>query len=123
MWWWTGTGRRVAGRAESGRAGSARPVQFSTGVATAAADDTGYLVVTGTGGVYDARPDGLHRITSGALLAVGRTRWLTTECDDRHHCATVVIDRNSGVRRVLSLAVDDSNTPYGVISPTEAPPP
>jgi len=80
-------------------------------------DGGGYLLVTGTGGVYEARPDGLRRVTTGAVLAVGPTRWLTVECDDQYHCVNVVIDRANRARRVLARSVGDANAPPGVISP------
>jgi hypothetical protein len=67
-----------------------------------APDDAGGLLLTGAGGAYDARPDGLHRITTGTLLALGPTRWLTRECDSNHHCATVLIDRTNGARHTLA---------------------
>lgn len=79
-------------------------------------DGAGYLVVNATGGTYDARPDGLHRITTGSLLAIGPTRWLTEECDDQHRCSTVVTDRASGQRRILDTPVDRYEL-NGVISP------
>lgn len=92
-------------------------VRSPRGVELATADGAGYLVVPDVGGVYDARPDGLRRITTGELLAVGPTRWLTTECDDRHRCATVVIDRRSGARRVLGPPLGGVDAPHGVIAP------
>jgi hypothetical protein len=75
-------------------------------------DQAGYLLFTGTGGVYDTRPTGVsdagtepqggvRRVTAGALLAAGPTRWLTLECDDRGSCTTVVTDRRTGHRRNL----------------------
>jgi hypothetical protein len=69
--------------------------------AQAVSDGAGYLLFSGTGGVYDARPGGLHRITTGSLLAAGPTGWLATDCDDDHRCVTVLIDRASGARRVV----------------------
>jgi hypothetical protein len=81
-------------------------------------DNAGGLIFTDYAGAYALRPDGLHRITRGALLAAGRTRWLVAECDDQHNCATMVIDRARGTRRVLGPVVQgyDSVKP-GVISP------
>jgi len=87
------------------------------GTGYVASDGAGYLLVTATGGVYDARPDGVRRVTVGVVLAVGPTRWLTMECDDQHRCATVVIDRVSGARRILAGAVAAANASLGVISP------
>jgi hypothetical protein len=71
----------------------------------------------GLGGVYDARPDGIRRVTTGALVAVGRTRWLTMECDDQDRCSSVVIDRASGARHVLGGTPSFVNAGIGVISP------
>jgi hypothetical protein len=79
-------------------------------------DGAGYLLLPGVGGVYDVRPDGLHRITTGALLAVGPTGWLVTECDEQDHCHTVLIGRLDGSRRVLSPASVGRDL-RGVISP------
>jgi hypothetical protein len=79
-------------------------------------DGAGYLMTYLSGGVYDARPGSLRRITSGELLAIGRTRWLTEECDDQHRCTLDVIDRSTGRHRVLG-PTSDRNDPPGVISP------
>lgn len=62
-------------------------------------DGAGFLLFADTGGVYDARPDGIHRITSGLLQAIGPRHWLTAECDARYRCASVVIGRDTGARR------------------------
>jgi hypothetical protein len=42
-------------------------------------DGAGYLLVPGFGGVYDARPDGMHRVTGGQVLASGPTGWLVSD--------------------------------------------
>jgi hypothetical protein len=83
-------------------------------------DGTGYLLLTGPGGVFAARPDGVHQVSTGALLAVGPTRWLTLECDDQHRCATIVVDRHTGARRVLAGYAGQANRQPGVISPNGA---
>jgi hypothetical protein len=83
---------------------------------SAETDRTGYVLLSGPGGVYDARPGGLRRVTTGRLLAAGPTRWLTFECDDQYRCATVVTDRGTGAQR----RVGGSLRPYGptgVIAP------
>jgi hypothetical protein len=85
-----------------------------------APDGAGYLIVTaGLGGVYDLRPSGLRRITTGALLAVGPTRWLVAECTKQAGCAPVVINQATGSRRALpSFGADLSDpTISGVIAP------
>ena len=60
----------------------------------------------GIGGMYDIGPDGVHRITTGTLLGIGRTRWLTAECDEQYNCATIVIDRSSGSRAASNRDID-----------------
>jgi hypothetical protein len=84
-------------------------------------DGRGYLLVTRASGVYDARPDGLRRVTTGQLLAVGPTRWLTIRCVRHRQCVEVVIDRARGTRHVLGQPVDrDLREPVGLISPDGA---
>ncbi|MGI8577342.1 MAG: TolB family protein [Nocardioidaceae bacterium] len=80
-------------------------------------DGQGYLMFIGTGGVYDARPNAIRRITTGAVLAVGPTRWLTLECDNRDRCSNVVVDRATGARRALAGPMNDLSADTGVISP------
>jgi hypothetical protein len=90
-------------------------------------DQTGYLLFPGIGGVYDVRPSGTSRVTTGTLLAVGPTRWLAAECTSRNRCRPVVIDRSTGVRYPLNTRVPlgtrlngaDLST-AGVISPDGA---
>jgi hypothetical protein len=83
---------------------------------TASSDGDGYVLFDDAGGVYDARAAGVRRVTTGKLLAVGPRNWLALECDDRHVCATFVIDRASGTRHALGRK-DDPNMTRGVISP------
>lgn len=85
----------------------------------ASPDGGGYVLLPATGGIYDAHPDGLHRITTGTLLASGPTGWLASECDDTHHCITVLIDRVTGARRAVGLGRVLSGAP-GQISPDGA---
>jgi hypothetical protein len=68
----------------------------------AISDGAGYLMFTGTSGVYDLRPTGSQRITTGTVLAAGPTRWLISECDGQYRCSTYVIDRSNGSRRVIA---------------------
>jgi hypothetical protein len=85
----------------------------------AAPDGAGYVLVPGTGGLYDARPEGLHRISTGSLLAVGPTGWLVLECDDRHRCKPVLVSRTDRARRVVNAAAPPPGT-SGMISPDGA---
>jgi hypothetical protein len=64
-------------------------------------DGAGYALFYGTGGVYDVQPGRIARITTGDLLADGPTRWLTRECDAAYRCATTVINRATGSKRIL----------------------
>ena len=70
-----------------------------------------------SGGVYDARPGAVHRITTGALLASGPTRWLTAECDDSLSCAVVAIDRASGAHHAWTRRSSRPMQNSGTISP------
>jgi hypothetical protein len=83
-------------------------------------DGAGYLLLSGPGGVYEARPDTLRRVTTGGLLAIGPTRWLTLECDERFLCSTVVVDRSTGARRILAGGTTIGNHEPGLISPNGA---
>jgi hypothetical protein len=80
-------------------------------------DATGYVVVRAAGGQYDARPDVLQRVTTGTVVAVGPTRWLAFDCDDRGRCVNVVVDRPDGTRRGLAGALCDPTVPAGTIAP------
>jgi WD40 repeat protein len=91
------------------------PVPSESSPLEATGDGAGYLLFPGVGGVYDARPGSLHRISTGSLLAVGPTGWLALECDDQHRCQPVLI-RRDGVRRTLHTLVPPDGT-SGVISP------
>jgi hypothetical protein len=79
-------------------------------------DGAGALLLPDTSGVYEARPDGLHRLSTGALLAVGPRNWLVAECNDRHRCRSELIDRATGARRDLGPALPVGPVP-GAISP------
>jgi hypothetical protein len=81
-------------------------------------DQAGYLLFPGTGGFYDVRPGHTSRVTTGTVLAVGPTRWLTVECGSRARCRPIVIDRSTGVRDPLSTRVPLSNRLNGGGQPT-----
>lgn len=80
-------------------------------------DGAGYVLLSGTGGTYAARPGAVHRVTSGLLLANGPTRWLTVECDDSFACTNVVTDRATGAHHTLDTVVDSNQSSVGRISP------
>lgn len=87
-------------RADRGRAGiRTRP---------SGPDGAGYLIVYAAGGTYDLRPGSTRRITTGQLLAMGPTGWLTLECDDQLRCFTMAVDRNTWTHRVLGPMISTS---------------
>jgi hypothetical protein len=81
--------------------GTGVSIRIPNGIEGILPDGAGYLILTGPGGAYAARPEGLRRVTGGRLLAVGPTRWLTLECDELFRCSFVVVDRATGATRVL----------------------
>jgi hypothetical protein len=81
-------------------------------------DQAGYLLFPGTGGVYDVRPGGTSRVSTGTVLAVGPTRWLTAECTGHARCRPIAIDRSTGARHPLSTRISGTaQSTVGVISP------
>jgi hypothetical protein len=83
-------------------------------------DGTGYALLTGTGGVYLAKPGGLTRVTSGQLLAAGPTRWLVRECDATYQCQTLAVDRATGARQPVAMVAGRLYGSLGSISPDGA---
>ena len=79
-------------------------------------DGAGHLLVPDTSGVYEARPEGLRRVSTGALLAVGPAGWIVAECNDRHRCRSELLDRATGARQDLGPALPVGPVP-GAISP------
>ena len=111
-----GTGSALSLLTLAGRpAGVQLPIP--RGATVRASDRAGNVVMSGTGGVYDARADGLHRITSGSLLAIGPTRWITEECDESYRCTSAVTDRGTGARRSLATPLDGYAQNPGAVSP------
>ena len=81
-------------------------------------DGAGYALFTDAAGTtYDSRPDGLRRITTGTVLAVGSTRWLVRECGPPGACKLVVIVQATGARHVLRTPIPRSDATAGVIAP------
>jgi hypothetical protein len=112
--WIQGNATMVLRAVADGRARAFVPMPDST--PEVAGDGTGGLVFRATGGVYAATPAGLRWITTGALLAVGPSRWLTLECDATHRCRPYAIDRATGARRPVP-AVLAADVPRGAIAP------
>lgn len=87
---------------------------------TAISDGSGYLIVQGVGGSYDAHPGALRRITTGTVLAVGPTDWLVEECNDAAQCSNVVIDQATWQRQVVGPTVSPPALGPGAMSPNGA---
>ncbi len=94
-------------------------VPAGTSADEAVPDGAGYPLYPAIGGLYEARPDGLRRISTGTLLAVGPTGWLVVECDERYHCQAVLIRRSDGSRRIVPTPTGNRDR-GGVISPDGA---
>jgi WD40 repeat protein len=92
------------------------PIPDGSSPMEAAPDGAGYLLFPGIGGVYDARPEGLRRITTGSLVATGPTGWLVVECDTTYRCQTVLVGRVDGSRRIVPNQETNRDS-RGVISP------
>lgn len=103
-----GTVRRLPDNASRG--------QFMGG----GSDGAGTLLATTPGGTYAVEKSGLQRITPGAVVGAGPTRWLVVECDDVNRCTHSVINRKTGTRRALQVRVPQGMQgfqPVGRISP------
>jgi hypothetical protein len=116
LWVLTGTSERRMQLVSFEGTPSALSIPISDGFPVS--DGSGYLLVSSTGGIYLARPDGLTRVTTGSLLAAGPTRWLTTECDVHQRCSLVVTNRATGIARTLGPSgPEPGGMQPGVVSP------
>jgi hypothetical protein len=100
-------------------------------------DGAGSVLLSGVGGMYAVRSDGLRRITTGTLLAAGPTGWLTVECDPRYRCSIVLRDRSGRARPItgttfgtgslggyaLGGVISPDGTTAAVFEPTPGPAP
>lgn len=100
----------------NGRPTGARLVIPSTGLGPVESDGQGYVLFPGIGGVYDVRPSGTQRVTTGTTVAVGAGRLLAIECSDQYKCSTVVIDLLDGFRSVIDAGFPPTYS-SGAISP------
>jgi hypothetical protein len=80
-------------------------------------DGSGYLLYTGVGGIYDVRDTGVHRVTSGRIVAVGSSSWLVLDCDEQYHCGLVLVDQQTGLRTSVGAAPIAPDYLPGLISP------
>lgn len=64
------------------------------------ADGAGGLLVQTTHGAYDLRPSGRQRVTTGTVVAIGTTTWVTRPCRPQDQCNKLtVINRSTGARQ------------------------
>jgi hypothetical protein len=66
-------------------------------------DGAGGLLISDVGGVWEARPDGLRRVTPGGVMATGRRHYLVVDCDERHSCHSSLYDRKNRTQRRLAI--------------------
>ena len=108
-------------RADDSRRERALPLPSDAAQYNVIADGAGSVLLYGIGGVYAIRSDGLHRITTGDLLAAGPTAWLTLECDERYRCTTFRRDHFGHATALPGATLGSGSfggyTPPGVISP------
>jgi hypothetical protein len=79
-------------------------------------DGSGYVLSIETPATYDVRPDGIDRLTTGALAAVGAGRALALECSRLGDCSAVAM-RIDGKARMLVDAEFPHPAAVGPISP------
>ena len=65
------------------------------------ADGSGYVLSVSTDGVFDVRPAGIRRLTTGTLAAVGAGRVLAVECSDSNRCSAVAVSIDGRNRKVI----------------------
>jgi hypothetical protein len=104
---------------DGGKLAGSLPIPPELSAYDAVADGAGGLLFPGASGVYAAQSNGLRRISTGSLAAVGPTGWLVTECDDRYRCQTVLIGRADRSRRTVNPPLS-VRSPRGSISPDGA---
>lgn len=73
---------------------------------TLQSDGAGYLVSATAGGVYQYRPSGPRRLTSGELIAAGARHLLVWDCDERARCDPYRVTRADGSRARLRLTTN-----------------
>jgi hypothetical protein len=119
VWFDSGDERRTAMALVSleGVPAGVRMVIPSTGLGPVMSDGDGYVMFSGIGGVYDVRPTGLNRVTTGTVAAVGARRLLAVECNDQYRCSTVVVGLTDGSRRLVPGTFPPTTYAVGSIAP------
>ena len=65
-------------------------------------DGTGGLLLTDVGGVWQAYPQPVRRVTGGSITSVGVHHYQLLECDYQHRCTDSLLDRRDNRRTPLS---------------------
>jgi hypothetical protein len=107
--------------ADDNKGGRSVPLPPEASLFALTSDGAGSVLLTGVGGAYAVRSDGLRRITMGMLLAAGPTGWLTVECDPRYRCSIILRDRSGRARAITGATFGTGSLGGyalgGVISP------
>jgi hypothetical protein len=114
---WMASGGALALTSLAGqKTGTVIALMRGTALFEAMSDGEGYALLTTPSGVFDARPHSSRRITTGTLLAVGRTGWLVVENCARQ-CTSVLVNDTTDIHRVLGPTPPGGRGPIGAISP------
>ncbi|MET0694116.1 MAG: hypothetical protein ABWY56_09295 [Propionibacteriaceae bacterium] len=87
-----------------------------SGGGTFESDGRGGLLLSDVGGVWEASPQRLRRVTTGVVAAVGAHHYLLVNCDSSYQCTSSLFDRDTRKQRTLG-PIDTSAVPQGSISP------
>lgn len=71
-------------------------------------DGAGGLLLDDVGGTWEAWPDGLRRITTGGVVAVGPHHYLIVRCDPQHSCHSSLYDRQDRTEHRLAIRYPSS---------------
>ncbi len=86
------------------------------------ADGAGGRLVQTSHGAYDLHPSGRQQVTTGTVVAIGTTTWLTRPCPSQDQCELTAINRHTGSRQALPSPCPADSRPTaaplsGTISP------
>jgi hypothetical protein len=80
-------------------------------------DQAGQLLFGRGYGMVDVGASGTRQVTSGRLLAAGRSRWLIVRCRSGSPCRAIVVGRASGTRRTVPIGIAAAHAVFGIIAP------
>ena len=79
-------------------------IRLSDEIGLPSGDAAHYLFATNSGGTYQFTPSGVRKLTTGALLAVGRHHLLVWDCDKKARCNPYRLDRTHDRRTTIPAA-------------------